>query len=1180
MSSKLLKISVFVLILGFYASFLAWVFNAEAISLPADDYPYGTPVIPNIDNEDIRFFLYNIEVQDPGIFLCTGTTASLVGSSLQTVCGITLRSSNNWLADAPLTSSCDGLSYQDCRGGIGLLSERFFTISNIPPLPGPSSLTPPAPPARTVLTQYRPEIKLSEPREGIFSSKIGVRYEATDKNNDTTAFDRELFGFGSGPVALFYTTFIEFWDKSFVKDDIKKLIAKNLPASGFYEWDTKGVPEGEGYRIVGEAHDNTGDIGQDVSEMFFIDHSPPVFRITTEPAVSRGEDVAIKVEPSEELQEAPVIYVTQKGFGRVTVLMSGEKKAFQGIYKVISGYDGPALISVSGKDMAGNNGSNIVSGGQFSVGVEPPPRPLILAPLDKDIVSKNTITVKGHAREDTKVILLLNGTKEFAAKPDKDGNFVFENILLNPDFNNGLNFLSVTSRDGAGNISEAASVSVKFNISPEISIINPQKGVSVASSTAIRIKASDKNKDKLIFTYEVSRDAGKNWTALSTSTLDKQYLWDTTGFPDGAYIVRASASDGFVTVHALSDTFFVRNLVPLITFEGDGPLISGVGDVIIKGLAASNESLTPRPIITGMEYSKDKGKSWTDVEAIDGAFDSVTEQFRLSLNNLPEKRYEFIFRAKDSRGFLGSATKIVVVDFGPPDPPVVIYPKEGDALGNSDDQDNETAGVQFTLKGTAEPESDITINVDNRSVIGKTSPEGKFAVRGVTLRNHGENEIRVFATDAAGNHSKDTILKVVQNNPPLLKFVYPRSGRGLHDKSAVKWEVEDPEGDSVENVVLSYRKGLQSAFVVLVRDATKNSAKNSFEWDVSRLKDGKDYELKLEADDGVSKSSIIIPIYIDRTPPDITVYPFTDTYSKPKFTVRAGGEAFDNLSGVEFVEYTIDGVHWFKAITKGFLERKTVFSLTHPFTLEDGTYEIKFRATDAAGNESHIKSQKIRVDTTPPRVGSYILSSGVFSLLPEENVFLAILGSMLDLVVSLESDTKDAGARVGDEELTLLKNNATGLWETKISLSSLGVFPIFISAKDLLGNKLDSKEVGKLAVIKKGKALSVTREGKENLVSDAKITVLVPQEETQNWIPWSAEAYGGRNPLTSDDKGEYEMLLPSGRYRLRIEKEGFVRLKTSDFEVFNPKFINIDFKLNPREGLRGWFEDVLEKVIR
>ncbi|MEK7201677.1 MAG: Ig-like domain-containing protein, partial [Patescibacteria group bacterium] len=553
----------------------------------------------------------------------------------------------------------------------------------------------------------------------------------------------------------------------------------------------------------------------------------------------------------------------------------------------------------------------------------------------------------------------------------------------------------------------------------------------------------------------------------------------------------------------------------------------------------------------------------------DGNLDSLEEKFRFEFPRLEEGRVSFSVRARDSRGFVGQATKVIVVDFTAPLPLEIISPLAQTVFSDADDIDTAAAGVQVALLGKAEAGSVVRATISKRVFRAVTKSDGTLAVV-VDLALHGPNEVVLRAIDAAGNMSEQVTTAVIYNNPPKLTFLSPRPERGLNHRAVVKWEVGDIDGDTVSGVTLSYRKG-EGDFILLAG----NTKAVSFLWDVSALSEARDYELKLAATDGISRIELLQDVVIDNTSPFLHAEELPEKAFRTSFTLRTQGSAEDNFSGIEFVEYSIDGNQWFKAtIVSGFLEREATFRITHPFALKDGTYQFGVRAVDAAGNESRPVFQQFIIDTTPPRVGSYTLAQGPMVLLPEGDRFEVLEQSPLSLTISLERDTQEAVLSYGDHTLPLEKNRSTGLWEGQVTFAQIGEVSIHLSARDALGNEAKEKLLGQTIVKRRGRVSSLDRQPIEGV----KITVLAYQPESQKFVFWQAESYGRQNPIVTDASGEYELLLPEGRWQLVVQKPGFERLRTTELEFTQPRFITIELALKQRQGIRGWFEDVIEKL--
>lgn len=1142
----------------------------RAFSMSQPSYLIDTPLLIQNTVSNLGYYLYRPNDSEDALADC----GSLVGqdftdysNDLRFHCGIL-----NVLDEYAVVEyvnhpeeSCSQpsrKSYAACRAHATFVSEVRFEIKRI--LEAASSFS-------TSIIAHRPEAVIDFPREGDFiGATTTIRYTAFDA--DTVAYPP--FGFGEKPISIYYSD---------VRDPVESgwlRIVENQPSTGEFAWDSSFLQDGS-YWLRMVAQDEGADRDEDIVGPFALDTIPPVFAVLVEPPVSKGEKVKIIVEAPEPLGAAPVVIVRQRDFTDIEVAMRGEGMKWEGMYEVRPSFDGTARVRVSGKDRAGNESSRLRSGGTFSVGINPPPPPVVIRPLNNDIFATSSVLVEGAVREDTKAVVFLNDEKIGTFAPDTAGNFGVV-VTLSERMSRGINFIKVISEDEAGNTSDPVILALMLNQAPELVMVEPSAGAITQGTTTISLQSRDANKDRLLFAYEISADGGATWHVLAAQTPRSEIAWDTTAFADGEYRLRVRANDGTAEVVAEA-AVTVQNFLPVVAFSDGARTVTNSRDVVIGGEVKSPEVLgIKRFAIRAIEYRIGAG-AWISVPAADGVLNGADEGFRIALAGRDEGRYRIEVRAGDSRGLYGYATKELIVDFGPPPVPVVVLPANGAVLVDADDADKERAGVQFVLSGTAEPKSTVRVSIAEKTFSGVAADNGAFRIEDVTLREHGANTVLIFTEDAAGNKSERAMLTYIYNNPPRILFLAPRDGEGLNHTAEISWDVRDPDGDAVKSVVLRYRKGV-GAFNTLAR----NSAGQKFVWDVGTLPQGADYQLKLEAGDGASIAEEIIGIFIDHAAPTIAVMPFRETAFAKKFTLRAEGSAFDDFSGVQFVEYAVsrrgmpDGaLRWYKAvITRGFRERDAAFRFAHPFALEDGEYEVDIRSVDVAGNVSEMFNQAIMVDTTPPRIGSYTLTKGALMLLPEGEGFRVSEGADAAFKLSLETDTKEVQLAIGGVTSELRKNPTTNLWEAILNFKSIGEFPMLVSAVDALGNTARDTAIGVVAVAPRGRIAAATKEGAlSDPLEGVGVWVLVLNEDTQSFAPWHAEEYGAVNPVLTGAEGEYDLLLPPGKFQLLLQKRGFGRARTEPFTIHAPRFMTADFAMEPRQGVRGFIEDVLERFM-
>ncbi len=1114
-------------------------------------------------------------------------------------------------------------------GNTGTISGATWT-DGAPPLvvaSQPSSVG-----AASLPTGYRPEARILSPIAGEgFGEKVVIRYEATDRND---AEGPANFGLGSDAVALWFSSDGGLnWQP----------LARGLTPAGTHDWNTKDIPEGE-YVLKIQAEDRSGEYAEATSSIFFIDRSGPTFDVSVEPPYAKKENIIITIEANEPLLQSPDVLVHQRNYTDIAVFASGASTTWRGEYEVRSGADGTAKISVSGKDLAGNVGTVIQRGGFFNVGLKPPPTPVILEPRDGDITATSAITIRGSIREDTFAAVFMNGVKVATATPDAAGLFTVSDVPIATTTARGVNVFQVFSEDVGGNLSEPAVLTVRYNLPPSLTIVSPAEGDIFYATTTIQIVAHDENDDAVRFHYEYQPADSGTWRTIAEDAAESLYEWDTRAIPDGAYILRVTADDGHEAVMATSSQFFIRNFQPAVSFASE-EILTNQKQIEISGIAASPHRARGRAstTIAGVEYSVDGGVTWHPARASDGAFDEANEEFVLTLSYINEGAQEILARSRDSRGLFGNGHVMVRGDFTPPAVPVVTAPAHGAVFGDRDDGDPDVSGAQVEIRGVSEPLSRVVLvralGTPPSGFEATADTDGKFVLP-ITLIEHGDNLFDIVAYDAAGNVSALTgHITLVYNNPPVITFLRPADNTFIGGAYEVAFEIQDPDLDRVRSARIAYREQ-GSAQSIPLGDVAGTS---TFVWDLRGLRDGP-HELTLEASDGVSSASVSRRVTVDNTPPAVKFAPLEKNAFTGVFTLEMRGSATDDLSGVQYVEYRIASAgqpvlsslrgaaatkqstgssddewiaassrsgtprndagnvrsderdvysanvgtrglnEWFRAtITSGYKTHAAAFRVRHPFELPDGAYAVDFRATDVAGNISKVgEAQEIIVDTTPPRIGSYTISSGAFLLYPEGDAFRFVEGGRATLSISLEHDTASATVALCSNRhespvascsvwsLTAL----SGLWRSDIAFEKSGEYALLISASDALENKAENRVIGGVTVSAPGRVVS---ESGNVLIDGAEINIELFRPEDQTWTRWQAEAYGLANPILTKNSGLYEMLLPAGRYRLRLKKRGYQRLATSPFEVVNPLFIHSDFTMQPRKGIRGWIEDWMER---
>ena len=158
-------------------------------------------------------------------------------------------------------------------------------------------------------------------------------------------------------------------------------------------------------------------------------------------------------------------------------------------------------------------------------------------------------------------------------------------------------------------------------------------------------EASDPNQDKLTYSVAIRAESDKQWTTLVDKTEDTFYSFDTTGFREGLYFIKVTASDApsntpetARTTEAISEAFLIDNTPPVLTVKKQSVEKNHVRIVVNAVDGAS--------VISAAAYSLD-GKDEVGLRPDDLIFDSTNETFTVELTGLSEGSHSLLLRVQD-----------------------------------------------------------------------------------------------------------------------------------------------------------------------------------------------------------------------------------------------------------------------------------------------------------------------------------------------------------------------------------------------------------------------------------------------------------------------------------------------------------------------------------------------------
>jgi peroxiredoxin len=304
----------------------------------------------------------------------------------------------------------------------------------------------------------------------------------------------------------------------------------------------------------------------------------------------------------------------------------------------------------------------------------------------------------------------------------------------------------------------------------------------------------------------------------------------------------------------------------------------------------------------------------------------------------------------------------------------------------------------------------------------------------------------------------------------------------------------------------------------------------------------------------------------DRTGPAVSIETKLDRafLTPPKLTGKAS-----DASGVVNVEYSLDdGRNWSAVDVIPNLGAISVSFTFTPPPLEDDNYKIRIRATDNADarNVGVSEDYTLIIDRLPPAIGGNIISIGPQILFPnsagylmttkgvkQKITFAAVGGpTQIDLLAF------HPGASTSAKTYQLNRNPDSGLWSGTLVFDEPGIYQLLGKSLDGAGNTTE-RLLNTIAVLEPGKVVGL----EDKPVSKAAVILYYYEEKYRVWRVWDGPSYDQKNPVKTDDSGEFSYLVPAGKYYFTIQAPGYTHAISEIFETTGPTILNPTFSLKP-----------------
>ena len=356
------------------------------------------------------------------------------------------------------------------------------------------------------------------------------------------------------------------------------------------------VGDGSWYFHV-RAKDNAGNWGEaDTYGPVKIDVTTPTFSFimsSSDPA--KEGNIAISFIASEELSQTTVT-VTQNGATSANVSMSSsDNMIWSGIYGVITDFDGTALISIEGMDLAGSTNTDT---GNFEVDTATPTKPIISSSHPEDTPYSNAdISFDWTSASDSGsgvegYSYAVNQTETYSL----DMSTETEGTSASSTTANGTFWFHLAAVDNAGNLSSADKFKFIIDTSSPTFTISASSNPAGQGPITITAAANEElNSSPSVSVQQNGQGAPTSVTMSSSDDINWTGLYSVVSGFDGTADINVSGDDLAGNTGNSSENFEVDTVSPTVTvsLSSTPPLGTGLFQATLVIVDASAISQTP-----------------------------------------------------------------------------------------------------------------------------------------------------------------------------------------------------------------------------------------------------------------------------------------------------------------------------------------------------------------------------------------------------------------------------------------------------------------------------------------------------------------------------------------------------------------------------------------------------------
>ncbi len=603
---------------------------------------------------------------------------------------------------------------------------------------------------------------------------------------------------------------------------------------------------------------------------------------------------------------------------------------------------------------------------------------------------------------------------------------------------------NVTCVDHVGNTGNSATRTFTIDTTlPSIILNFPTNNTFIAPGTIINFTITDTNLDTV--TYQINGG--------TTQTFASPYNIDTTGWADGTYTIVVNAND--TAGNANSDTFkFTIDGTPPTTTANAGTYTFGnwTNQAVTVTLSATDTGSGVDTIL----YCTDTTNTCTPNQA-----------YSTSITISTEGTSYIRFLANDSVGNTETVnSETIMIDTTAPNATL--------ASPINANLSSKTVNFQYTIPndGKSNSNCNLTVYYSNGTQLSgvyqydSSLPPGSTVTPTLTMPNDGVFLWNVTCTDDAGNLGTSTTESfTVDTINPDVQFITPIDGARIIGSVQFIVSASDTlTGIDPSTIVINASGTIYS--MTLSQGGDKNNGNYTVTIDTTMLTDGwNTFEVYVDDYAGNSNNTVNITLYVDNTPPTITLINPQDNSYNNTGTLNITFSADDTGASTVGENMHCEIIVYFNSTNQTQIQNPYTpgAQVTKTFSLPQDVYTWEVYCNDRqddSGNNLTTALRTYTIDLQPVNISDVDTTPDMFAcVIPGHNV-----NSQITFVVSA-IDIGPAGVDWVKANISEINNSAPLLdmafngvdWVATITINDTSNYDfrdlnITFTARDKAGN--------------------------------------------------------------------------------------------------------------------------------